>query len=334
MSASSMLIIGHKPSFINTIHMKKILTLLAFTAIFSLGANAQLGNLLSKTAQKVTERVVDKVTDKLSDKLANKASNAIFNRLGLDENGEFQPLTFPELFTKMPPLPTGQQLVDYQTALLNGRTLKMMTSPVMKYRTRAYSLLYRSESYSTQGMDSAALTNYILQSTGMTMEEVEAIEKMSEEEQQLFIMQKYQSKEAVEARRQYAQNATQYAKEAEAQVTKYHQIETEIEALYKEMEKQIKPIYDTYRDKMEGSSNAKITLEYYAKVVNIVRSTVEQAIQLRINKQIPLVEEIEKIQDATRSQHPEAVLVSYKQLFTSSFINDVEQLMNIPVIYE
>lgn len=319
--------------------MKKLLTLLAFTLVLSLGANAQIGlNLLGKAAQKVTEKVVDKVVDKavdkISDKLANKASNAIFNRFGLDTNGEYQSVTFQQLFTKMPPMPTGQQLVDYQTAILNGRTLKMMASPAMRYRTKAYTLAFRSESYSTQGMDSAALSDYILKSTGMTVEEAQSLDNMTEEEQQMFVMQKYQSREAVEARKQYALNATQYAKETESQVLKYNTIEETIEALYIEMDSKIKPIYEKYREKMEGSTNAKITLEYYTQVVEIVRSTVAQAMQIRIQQQLPLVEEIEAIHDTLREKHPEAALVSYKQIFTSSYINDVERLMNVPIPVE
>lgn len=335
-AASNRTLVGDFSHFINlrhptyqnnkSINMKKIFTFLAFTSILTLGAHAQLG-ILSKAAQKVTDRV----TEKISDKLADKASTAIFNRFGLDKNGDYQAVTFPQLFTNMPAVPTGQQLVDFQTALLSGRTLKMMTSPVTTFRTRAYSLLYRSETYSTQGMDSAALADYILKSTGMTIEEAESLEKMSEEEQQAFIMQKYQSREAMQARAEYARMATQYVQETEAQVMQYQMIEESIEALYHDMYTQIKPIYDKYREKMEASSDSKITLEYYSKIVNIHRATVDQAISIRLKQQLPLVEEIEKIHDGIRAEHPDAALVSYKQLFTSSYINEVENLMTIPI---
>lgn len=327
--------------------MKKHLFLAILIAIAPISAQAQLGNLLNKAAKKAGEKAAEKAADAAADAVSKRLG---FNRNNskteqdnvatytteMESNSESEaPASIPELIAQMPQLPTTDQLIDYKTAEIKGQTLKMMTNPVTTFRTQVFSLMTQATALAYSNLDSAAVTNMALQYSGLTAEDVKAMENMNDEEQEAYIMAHYQSGRANQAMQNTALKTTQYSEMTEAIVERYDAVEKEIEAIYNEANKKMAPIYAKFADRIANANDADLlNLEYYTKIADIQRNAVEQALQLRLQKQLPIAEEIEKTNAVIRTQDPTAIIPNYLQLCSTVYFAEVERLFDIPTDFE
>lgn len=62
-----------------------------------------------------------------------------------------------DIMKQLPQLPSVQELVDFKTAELNEQALKLMTSPVTAFSTKALNLSMQALSFSTKSVDSAQI---------------------------------------------------------------------------------------------------------------------------------------------------------------------------------
>lgn len=327
--------------------MKRILFLAILIAIAPISAQAQIGNLLNKAAKKVGEKATEKAADAAADAVSKRLG---FNRNNskteqdnvatytteMESNSESEaPASIPELIAQMPQLPTTDQLIDYKTAEIKGQTLKMMTNPVTTFRTQVFSLMTQATALAYSNLDSAAVTNMALQYSGLTAEDVKAMENMNDEEQEAYIMAHYQSGRANQAMQNTALKTAQYSEMTEAIVERYDAVEKEIEAIYNEANKKMAPIYAKFADRIANANDADLlNLEYYTKIADIQRNAVEQALQLRLQKQLPIAEEIEKVNADIRTQDPTTIIPNYLQLCATVYFAEIERLFDIPTDFE
>ena len=323
--------------------MKKHLFLAILIAIAPISAQAQLGNLLNKAAKKVGEKATEKAADAAADAVSKRLG---FNRNNskteqdnvatytteMESNSESEaPASIPELIAQMPQLPTTDQLIDYKTAEIKGQTLKMMTNPVTTFRTQVFSLMAQATALAYSNLDSAAVTNMALQYSGLTAEDVKALENMNDEEQEAYIMAHYQNERTNQAIQNAALKTAQYSEMTEASVARYDAVEKEIEAIYNEANKKMAPIYAKFADRIANADDADLlNLEYYTKIADIQRNAVEQAMLLRLQKQMPIAEEIEKTNAVIRTQDSTAIIPNYLQLCSTVYFAEVERLFDIP----
>lgn len=315
--------------------MKKTLILASMILLGFTSAQAQLGGLLNKAAQKA------------GSKAANAAASAIKNRLGLDSSipaekvatdepaateAEATP-TIADLMSQMPALPTAAQLADFRRATVNEQSLRILASPVTSFNTQVYMLAAQATAVAYANLDSAAVASMAMRYAGLTEAEVKAMENMSEEEQETYLASIYQSGRADQVRMQAVQNTAKYAEQTAGLVEQYSAIDDKVDAVYAEALKKMKPIYSQYAARLastEGKEHDQLEAEYYAKVIDMQRSAVETAMQIRRSEQLPIAESIEQINAGIRTQDPGAIVPNYLQLVAVAYFGEAAKLMETP----
>lgn len=217
---------------------------------------------------------------------------------------------------------------------LIAQTMKMMTSPVTMFRTQVVTLMSQvSMLIYGDFFDSTTVANMTMQYTGFTEKEMKAMENMSEEEQQAYIMAYYHSGKADEIRMKAVEKTAEYAKRTEALVEEYERINDKVEALYKEAEKNMTPIYKSYAkrlENLEGKDYQILLAEYYSKIVDIQRSAVIEVMKIREKEQLPIAENIEKINSEIRKNDKGIILSNYLQMWGISYFTETEHLFEVP----
>lgn len=321
--------------------MKKILIFIALLAFVSFNADAQFGNLLKKAGEKAAEKATKAVKDRLNGDQEqtqnnNTPNSSESNTSNSTSNDDDHIPTLPEILAQMPTLPTAAQLADYKQAEANEKTLKMMTSPVTRFRSEVVTLAAQALASAYSNLDSNYATLAAQRYTGLTEAEMKALENMSEEEQEAYLNNYYQSGRADEARMQAAQRVAEYAQLIEPDVKRYEAIDDKIQKIYQDSHQQMVPIYQKYADRInnaEGKDQALLLAEYYSKIVNLNRSAVEQAMQLRIKEQMPIAEAIEKTNEGLRKKDPGALIPNYLQIFATAYFAEVENLFSVPTSF-
>lgn len=312
--------------------MKKGLLFLAAGMLLCAGpANAQIGGLLKKAAQKAVQQQTDRLTHNNSESTTTQP-----NELQIDE--ESLP-TYAELMAQVPALPTVQQLVSYKQAELNEQTMKMMVSPVTNFNTTVLSLSMQAASLSYANMD----TNQLMESayrnaelsTGLTRQEIEQLSKMSEEQQEVYLTAHYKKDKAKRATVDAAVETAELIKPLEPAINRWDEVDEQVNMLYEQADMQCKAIYKKYAAqlaKAEGKSRNTLIINYYTEILPIRIPVVEQAMQLRLTSQLPIAEEIEKEMANIRAAHPETLtsLMNYPQMTATQYFAEVTKLMEIP----
>lgn len=316
----------------------KTLFLLACLMLSVLPANAQLGGALIKAAKKAAQ----KTTEKLTDKAAESASDAIVNEL--DKNKENstvneEQITYIELMRQLPELPTAQQLVNYKEAELNEQSLKLIVSPVTAFQTKLLNLSMQALSIPTADIDSAQLSEAAYKqaelATGLSREELEYLSTLPEDQQQAYLQKHYKKGTAESALLKQAADASEYLKPVQPLIDMWIKIDNQIDQLYNETTNHCKDIYGQYANqlaKANGKERNKTLIKYYAEIAPILLSTVKQAMEIRINEQLPLAEEIENQMAPIRAEHRDLVssFLNYPQLTASQYFSDPVHLLDIP----
>lgn len=316
----------------------KTLFLLACLMLSVLPANAQLGGALIKAAKKAAQ----KTTEKLTDKAAESASDAIVNEL--DKNKENntvneEQITYIELMRQLPELPTAQQLVNYKEAELNEQSLKLLVSPVTAFQTKLLNLSMQALSIPTADIDSAQLSEAAYKqaelATGLSREELEYLSTLPEDQQQAYLQKHYKKGTAESALLKQAADASEYLKPVQPLIDMWIKIDNQIDQLFNETTNHCKDIYGQYANqlaKANGKERNKTLIKYYAEIAPILLSTVKQAMEIRINEQLPLAEEIENQMAPIRAEHRDLIssFLNYPQLTASQYFSDPSHLFDIP----
>ena len=333
---------------------KKTVFLLACLLLSSLTANAQFGDVLRKAAQKAAQKTTEKITDKAAEKAADAASQAIENEIdkhkqkntttnnnnnandGTTENS--QP-TLADIMKQMPDLPTVQQLVSYKEAELNEQTLKMMVSPVTSFQTKILSLSMKALSLTTADADSAQIVDAAYKNaqlaTGLTREELDELASLPEDQQQAYLQAHYKNGTAESALLVQAADAAQYLEPLQPVIDRWEKSNTQIDQLFSQTETQCKAIYAKYTAqlaKTTGKDRNKTLIKYYSEIAPLVRAAVQQAMQIRLNDQLPVAEEIEQQMSVIRAEHQDLIsaLLNYPQLTASQYFTEPTRLLDIP----
>lgn len=327
--------------------MKRVVLLITL-AMMAMSANAQLNNLLNKAAQKAGEKATQAAANAVKNRLGLNGQNKQQSSYGQGDVGDYSNITsnsndkeqlptIYDLMAQMPALPTPAQLIDYKNAEANEMTLKIMTSPITMFRTQMMTLSAQSMVLGFADMDSVRATGLTTQLTGLTDEEIKAMENMSDEEQDAYIMAYWQSGRADEARQRAAENAEKYAQMTSSQVDQFTAVNDKVEAIYKEAQKLMKPIYERYAKQLEnaeGKAYNKLMAEYYSKIAAIQHDAVTKAMQIRKAEQLPIAEKIEKINEGIRKSDPTAIIPNYIQMFAAAYFAEAEKLFEAPTYFE
>ena len=335
--------------------MKKILLSVIWIAACAFTANAQLGSsMLKQAANKAVKKTTEKTIDKATDRVSDKASDAIDKELekGLSsEPSESQtsaqaqsqepvkPQSVVDIMKQLPAVPTVQQLANYKSAELNEQTLKLMTSPVMTFKTKTTTLTIEAMTFSYANADSAEVMETAYKQaemmTGLSREEIDKLSEMSEEEQQAYLEAHYKQGQAEAALLEQAADAGEYLEPLQPLIDEWEAVGKKVEQLFKDADEQCKTIYAKYSKDLENTQSdayKSAALKYYTEIVPIQRKAVLEAMRIRIDEQIPAAEKIEKEMIPIRAEHHDIIsaLLNYPQLTATQYFTDTEHLFGIP----
>ena len=327
--------------------MKKFI-ILAFAIVFgTIAANAQFGSLIEKAAKKAAQKTEEKIIDKTTEKAAEKVSDIIVDQIGMPESDSEEsvaeysnmPLTYEGIMRQLKPIPSVQQMVNYKKAELNGQTLKMMTSEVLKFQMKILDLTGKVFSVQYEGADSTQIMNAAYKNaelyTGLSREEIDKLSTMSEEEQEAYLQKHYKEGQAGAAMLTQAMEASKYLEPLQPTIDRWTAIGDKAEDVYEEADKQCAAIYKKYAAKLSNDDEEarnKDLLKYYEEVAPIIREAVENAGNIRLNEQLPIAMELEEEMVKIRAEHQDAIstLLNYAQLTASSYLTEALKIMEIP----
>ena len=307
---------------------KKTVFLLACLMLTAFTANAQFGDVLRKAAQKAAQKTTEKITDKAADKAADAATNAIEKELDKHKT----------IMKQMPDLPTVQQLVSYKEAELNEQSLKLMVSPVTSFQAKILSLSMNAVSLTTSNADSAQIVDAAYKNaqlaTGLTREELDHLATLPEDQQQAYLQAHYKQGTAEAALLQQAADASQYLEPLQPLIDRWDSFNSKIDQLFSQTEAKCKEIYGKYAAqlaKATGKERNKTLIKYYSETAPLLRTAVQQAMQIRLNDQLPVAEEIEQKMAVIRAEHQDLIssLLNYPQLTASQYFTDPMRMLDI-----
>lgn len=314
--------------------MVKRLSFIFVALMLGMGAaNAQLGGLLQKAAQKAADAVT------------NAAAQAAASELGLKQQTHTDTAAMPEqktyaqLMSEMPSLPSEQQLVSHKEAELNEQTLKLVVSPVTAFSTSVLRLASEVATLAAQTMDSSQLTDmayrYAEMSTGLSREELDRLAEMSDEEQEAYLMAHYNQAAATEKVVQHVSDVSNLLEPVQPLIDRWSALSDTVDAMYEATEKQCRAIYQQYAPQIEaavGQQRNKLLIKYYTDVVPMLRTAVQNAQQIRTQQQMPVAEQIEEQMSRIRAEHSDvaAELQNYLMLTATLFFSEVSHLLEIP----
>ena len=325
---------------------KKTVFLLACFMLTAFSANAQFGDVLRKAAQKAAQKTTEKITDKAADKAADAATNAIEKELDKhktnnnanDIAAESSQTTLADIMKQMPDLPTVQQLVSYKEAELNEQSLKLMVSPVTSFQAKILSLSMNAVSLTTSNADSAQIVDAAYKNaqlaTGLTREELDELASLPEDQQQAYLQAHYKNGTAESALLVQAADAAKYIEPLQPLIDRWDNFNSKIDQLFAQTETQCKEIYGKYAAqlaKATGKERNKTLIKYYSETAPLLRTAVQQAMQIRLNDQLPVAEEIEQKRAVIRAEHQDLIssLLNYPQLTASQYFTDPMRMLDI-----
>lgn len=327
--------------------MKRTLLLALVAIALPITSQAQLGSLLEKaakkTVKKTTEKLVDKAADKASDAATKAIDKEVEKRLPSDKSSTTTEATaqatYESLMKQMPELPSVDQLTKYQEAKLNEKTLALLTSRVTSFSTKVLDLSAQCSVLDYKDMDSTQAMRLAEAYTGLSQSEMQQLSAMSEEEQQAWL-EKHYSQERTEANMaRQAVDATKWLEPLQPQIDRWAQVGEKATAVYEEMDTKLRPIYNKYAAKLEqatGKERTNLLVAYYAEAAPHIRTAVQQALNIRLNEQLPIAKQIEAEMVKIRAANPDAVnqLLSYPKLTATQYFSEVMRLLEVPEYHQ
>jgi len=322
--------------------MKKVIFIVVCILLGASSSYAQLDGLIKKAAKKATEKLMQTATDAATD----AASDAIEAELGQKRQpAENESAAAPEqqsvaqLMAQLPELPSVQQLVHYKELEMKEQAMKLLMDPVTSFNTKVLRLSMQVSTRSVQGMDSAQVDEmayrYAELATGLSREDLQKMEGMTEAEQQAYLESHYQKGTAETAVVQEAENAAQYLEPLQPLIGQWENFNKQIEGIYASALAQCKTHYDAYADRLSSATGEKrnaLLLQYFQEIAPVQREAVLQALQIRLNSQILVAEQIEQQMTEIRNQHKDltSALLNYPQLTAMQYFTEVSRLLEIP----
>lgn len=328
----------------------------------TISANAQLptgmlGQAVGKAAKKMAGQAADKVADEAAKRVEralgqdqpstqSRQTDAEVNpeentyrqgRVNVTEGGTYASVS--EVMAAMPALPTAKELMTYKEADLNGGGLRLVTSPVTKFVMDVTALSMQAMQFGYADMDTARLQEQMYQSieksTGLSKSDLEKMEGMSDAEQEAYLRQRNVAASAQAAEMAQAAELAQLMEPVEPQVARWNEIGEKIDALYTQLEAAQKEAYARYASQLSsttGKARNAVLAKYYADFAEVQRSTVQQAMRLRLEEQMPIAEEIEKYVAGVRTEHPDAApaLLNYPQMTSAAYFAEASHLLDLP----
>lgn len=329
--------------------MKRLLLVILGIALGTMTANAQLGNALQRAARKVAEKSVERAIDRATDAAANAAEQEANRALGLDQNepaaqpaAEGEEVTYESLMLQAAELPTAEQLVSHKTYELREQSLKLMLSPVSKYLMNVASLSAQAMSLAYVDIDSAQAEEMAYRlaetSTGLSREELKAMENMSDAEQEAYLAARYRQGTYEAAVVKEAENLSKLLEPLQPQIDRWTAAGEKAERMYEEYMQPAREIYAKYAKQLstaEGAALVDVQLRYYSEVAPYLHDAVKQAMMTIVKKQLPIALEIEQEMAKLRAKNPDAVtlLLNYPQQTVTVYFAYIAHLLEIPEFY-
>ena len=315
--------------------MKRLLLVILGIALGTMTANAQLGNALQRAARKVAEKSVERAIDRATDAAANAAEQEANRALGLDQNepaaqpaAEGEEVTYESLMLQAAELPTAEQLVSHKTYELREQSLKLMLSPVSKYLMNVASLSAQAMSLAYADIDSAQAEEMAYRlaetSTGLSREELKAMENMSDAEQEAYLAARYRQGTYEAAVVKEAENLSKLLEPLQPQIDRWTAAGEKAERMYDEYMQPAREIYAKYAKQLSTS-----------EVAPYLHDAVKQAMMTIVKKQLPIALEIEQEMAKLRAKNPDAVtlLLNYPQQTVTVYFAYIAHLLEIPEFY-
>ena len=322
--------------------MKKTLIIALAALLVPVAANAQLGGLIKKAAEKTVNKATEKIVDKAADAAADAVTKEVDKRLPKDEptatttaTVNTEKATCESLMRQLPELPSVDQLVKHKEAELNEKTFKLVTSKVTVFSAKVLDLSTQCAALGYDDLDSAKAYQMAAAYTGLTPEELEQLSNMSEEEQQAWLEKHYSQQRAQTAMTQQAVDASKWLEPLQPTIDKWSAAGEKADAVYKEMATKLKPIYAKYADRLAAANSQErvnLMVAYYTEAVPYIRTAVQQALNIRLKEQLPIAEQLEAEMVKIRAEHPDAVsqLLNYPKLTATMYFTEVSHLLEIP----
>lgn len=323
--------------------MKKAIFIALAAMLLPAVGNAQLGGLLEKAAKKAVNKTAEKLVDKAADKAADAATNAIENevdkRLPKDKQNTAaaptEKATYESLMRQLPELPTVDQLVKYKEAELAEKTFKMVTSKVTVFSAKVLDLSAQCAALPYGEIDSTRAVRMASAYTGLTPDEIEALSKMSDAEQEAWLQTHYSQERAQTAMMKQAVDASEWLEPLQPMIDKWSAAGEHADAAYKELDAKLQPIYKKYAGKLQsatGTERNNLLLSYYTEAAPHIRTAVQKAVNIRLNEQLPIAERIEAEMVKIRAAHQDAYsqLLNYPMLTATQYFAEVARLLEIP----
>ncbi len=322
--------------------MKKVIFIVVCILLGASSSYAQLDGLIKKAAKKATEKLMQTATDAATD----AASDAIEAELGQkrqpadnESAAVSEQQSVAQLMAQLPELPSVQQLVHYKELEMKEQAMKLLMDPVTSFNTKVMRLSMQVSTLSVQGMDSAQADEmayrYAELATGLSREDLQKMEGMTEAEQQAYLESHYQKGTAETAVVQEAENAAQYLEPLQPLIGQWENFNKQIEGIYASALAQCKTHYDAYADRLSSATGEKrnaLLLQYFQEIAPVQREAVLQALQIRLNSQILVAEQIEQQMTEIRNQHKDltSAFLNYPQLTAMQYFTEVSRLLEIP----
>ena len=323
--------------------MRKKLFLFAACLIgVTFASQAQLGDVLNRAAK----RAAQKVTSKMVDKAVDAATESVNQSLDSvqSQSPSAPEATVASLMSQMPELPTAKQLVSYKEAELNEQAFKLVISPVTSFQAKVLNLSSQVSALAYSNLDSATIVNSAYRSaelsTGLTREQLEYLSTLPDDQQQAYIQAHYNPAAASQATTREAQALTSVFEPLQPLIDQWDAVGKEIDNLYSSADSECKSVFKKYASALasaQGKERNKILLQYYSDIVPLHLKSVTQALQIRLNKQLPIAEQIEARKAELIAQHPDAVLpqvLNYTQMTATFYFLEVSRLLEIPMYNE
>lgn len=313
--------------------MKKVMIIVMALAM-TCGSQAQIGGLVGGAVRKSMEKKISQtVEDKMDEALGNKkvkdkSQATMLTDRQNPEAADEKHLPSPEEVMDMVPMPPSyDNLAEYacESNRANPRTIKLLANPTTKFLAKM--TVAMASGYVTMMGDGKNGSVYyydeqLLSELGITQEKFDA---MSEEEQEK-LAQQY----AAELQDRYIRSAEWLAnnEKYKKMQEEYNMIEQEIGKLYSVAEATNSELW-----KSQYSSKGKTAEEdmcsYFKDAVPTLYKAVNQAMQLRRNKQLPIAKEMDEFVQKMAQVYPGEVYAAFFNqggLCAASYVSDAARL--------
>ena len=148
-------------------------------------------------------------------------------------------------------------------------------------------------------------------------------------------MAHYSEGKAEAAALSHAADVEKYMKPLQPLIDQWEAAGAKVDKVFEEADAQCKSVYARYAGQLastEGAARNEVLIKYYSDIVSYQREATQQAMQLRINEQMPIAEALEKEMVKIRVQYQDitAALLNYPQLTATQFFTDASRMLEIP----